>query len=159
MTVTLLLLFARLTAEAAEPLRFQPTIQREDLAEEAIALLHCLAERSGAAWEFGPESGGSHRLELREEKGLLHGSYVDGDNARPVHLALGQADSVCNELRPLPVSLAPVADTGGSEIFPDGPEAKKNVPWLWAGVTAAVLGGVLLWKVKSGPEHRSLRME
>lgn len=159
-TACLLLLSFSAPAHGATVLRFHPAIQREDLAEEAIALLHCLAERSGSAWEFSGETG-DHRLELREGKdGSLNGQYRNGDVTKPVKLHVGGADATCDELTPPAASKSVLGppEEAGPDLPDEEPETASKFPWIWVGATAAAaLGVFLIWK--SRPAHRSVRMD
>jgi hypothetical protein len=152
-TIALLLLFA-LPAHGADPLAFSGRIQNEALAEEAIDLLHCLADSLGLPWELNEEGKAAYSLRLEEKNGRLEGNFGSPAGKKEVRLSKGEANKVCSTL------------TEAEEKTADAPslpeenwEPEKSKPrWLWvAGATALLLGGFLFWK--SRPDHRSLKME
>lgn len=149
----LLILILSTSMAHAESLRFVPNVQNDALAEEAIALLHCLSENSGASWEIS-DSLGAHYLQLKEEGGALVGEYRNGERRHPLSFRPGEADEACR-------SVFPESESAESEPEPElpreAPPEKRITPWVWAGLGAALVGGFLLWKSK--PDYRSLRME
>lgn len=155
MKIVALLLLIALPAEAAPtPLAFSARIQSEKLAEEAIDLLHCVAETLGLPWELNEESEAPYRLKVEEKAGLLGGTFLSPEGEVPFALRSGEANKVCGEL--FPVKQAP---TSSLDLPLESPTTQTNDnTWLWVGATAAVLaGGFLLWN--SRPSHRSIRME
>lgn len=155
----LLLCFAISTqAHAGEILRFDARIQNEGLAEEAIALLHCLAERSGSGWEFSGNKG-THWLELSERSGAMTGTYHSEGKSREIALRAGEAEQACDSLIPAAKKETPTLPVEGvMDLEPDA-DTPETRPYLkWAAISAALLGGFLLWRASRGPDYRSLEM-
>src|SRR5258708_1885589 len=94
------MLLAR-AGHAEELLSFTAQVENEALAEEAILLVHCLAERTGHGWQFDPETHGKLWLNLREEAHRLKGIYHRGEAEKAVTLTSGGSDSVCDQLEPV----------------------------------------------------------
>lgn len=158
--ICLALLFQTLTAQA-ETLQFAATVQNEDLAEEAITLLHCLSERSGASWEFTGVAGGNHWLKLEESGKELKGMYHRDANETPIVLKTGEAESVCQKFYAeakaeiVPEKFPPRLDL---PAFPANIDSPKKEYWPWAlAFGAATVAGFFIWK-SSRPEHRALQM-
>lgn len=151
-----LVLFSLSFPARGEALQFQPHIQREDLAEEAIALLHCLSERSGSGWELSGALG-AHGLELRETpEGTLRGFYRKNRTDKPVELKLGEAEKVCAQEYPAPtLEIAPQVAT----LDEDVEEEPTRKPWGWIALSVGIVGGLLLWKAsRGGAAHDAIRM-
>lgn len=154
--VSSLVLMALALPARGETLRFQPHIQRADLAEEAIALLHCLSDRSGTSWEFTGASG-PHSLELHETSDAgLKGVYRRDGKETALSLRLGEAEKACAEVYPstaFPVS-APSVPFVEEEVA-----EPTALPWGWIGVSSlGILGGFLLWKSQRGADHQAILM-
>lgn len=153
-TIALLLLFA-LPAHGADPLAFSGRIQNEALAEEAIDLLHCLADSLGLPWELNEEGKAAYSLRLEEKNGRLEGAFGSPAGKREIRLGKGEANKICSEITGAEEKIA-----GDTPALPaEGWEPEESKPrWLWIGAAAALLaGGFFLWK--SRPDHRSFKME
>lgn len=161
MKIVSLIMLVILTSNSAlaETLQFAASIQNEDLAEESILLLHCLAERSGSAWEFSGEASGSHWLELKEKGSAAEGKYHHGKDEAPVRLRVGQAENLCGEIFPdtPPESLAPVTPSPALPNFGAISASPKASYWPWAlGAAAVVTVGYAL--LHSRDRHQGFTM-
>lgn len=161
MNLLIWILVAQSALAGAPPLSFSARIQDEALAEEAIDLLHCLAERKGISWELGLDDAPAPSVRVVEQGGKLVGIYR-GDSKVDFTLEKNGWRRTCELLEPL--TAAPefsAAET--SPALPDFPPEPKaghgKKTWLWIAAGAAVLaGGFILWQGRQ-PDHRSLRME
>jgi hypothetical protein len=146
------------TPARAETLQFAASVQNEDLAEESILLLHCLAERSGSPWEFTGETAGNHWLELKEKGKIAEGKYRHGSEETPIQLAVGAAEAVCGKIYPeleKKTALAP------AEALPDlstiaPPRPRSYWPWALGAAAALAVGYALLHS--GGASHSSFTM-
>jgi hypothetical protein len=154
-TIAAILAFALpAQAMAQTPLAFSARIQSEELAEEAIDLLHCLADRLEMPWELNEDASAPFRLRLEEKGGRLTGSFRSPDEEKDISLGLGESNKICGELIEVKESAMENPALPDENWQPAAPKAK----WLWIGAAAAVLaGGFILWK--SQPDHRSFTME
>jgi len=144
------------------PLAFSARIQDAALAEEAIDLLHCVADRQGISWELAADTTSSPSVRLDEKDGHLEGTYR-GEATKSFRLAKNGWRAACDELVP---SAKEEVAAGKSLLSlptenPVDENAKPNrtKTWLIAGAAVAALaGGFMLWR-SGRPDHRSLRME
>jgi hypothetical protein len=140
-------------------LLFTAKIQAESLAEEAIALLQCLSDRTGAPWELVAAIGdGSHWLRLEQVGSAVQGIYRNGAREEKISLRAGEAATVCTALAP--ESEAPAPDENLPSLLPleaePENEGKSKMGWWWAGGALAVaLGGFLLWRANQ-PAHEAI---
>ncbi len=137
-------------AYANPTLEFQAKIQNEALAEEAVTLLRCLAQRGEFTWEFVDEIKGTHWLKVQEESKIAHGLYTKNGETRSFRLEKGQA--ACDLLQP---QISAQAET---VLLPlEAPEATTSYrPWIWAGLGAAVLGGTIYFLTQKKSTHEAL---
>lgn len=154
MKIVALILLIALPARAAGPLAFSGRIQNEALAEEAIDLLHCLADELEISWELSEESKAAFSLRLEEKGNNLEGFFQTPEGRKTIRMGRGEANKICAEL-----TSAEEKTASPVELPAESWEPEKSKPrWLWiAGAAALVAGGFFLWK--SRPDHRSLRME
>lgn len=142
------------------PLSFSARIQDEALAEEAIDLLHCVAERKGISWELGSDNAPAPSVRLVEKGGRLEGIFRD-EATREFTLSKNGWRAACDELVPEAArasAASPYLPTEAPETEKSGTGESKG-KWLVAGaVVAALAGGFILWRA-GRPDHRSLRME
>jgi hypothetical protein len=151
---TILALALPLQAAAQTPLAFSARIQNERLAEEAIDLLHCLADRLEMPWELNEDTTAPFRLKLEEKGGRLIGAFHSPEDGRDLSLGLGESNKICNDL----IEVEEAAMENPALPVENWEPAPPKKPWLWIGAAAAVLaGGFLLWR--SQPDHRSFKME
>ncbi len=147
-----------LPAAANSPIEFSARIKNENLAEEAIDLLHCLSQNLGLSWELTENGSGPYRLRLEEKEGKLSGTYVAPEGEEAVAFGPGEAGKACAELTEMP----PIKPRALAEQTPLlSIEEIKPSPqkWLWVGAAAAaVVGGFFFWKSRQ-PDHRSLKMD
>jgi hypothetical protein len=161
--IAIFLLWAQL-AQAGMPgmpetLQFAANVQNEDLAEEAVHLLHCLSERSGAPWEFTGEISGDHWLRVNEKEKSVHASYRHEGMQTEFDLPLGGAESACEKIFPDRAisEKAPEPVNLGNLSVPTRSERKTAYrAWAAAFAGAGVLG-FLIWKSRQ-PDHRALVM-
>lgn len=140
-------------AEAAPTLSFNAKIKNEALSEEAILLLHCLADESDSNWELSPVVG-VHTLTMREESPQeARGSYKINDETHEVLLAVGQAEKVCREIYPEQKEYAEPASTEA----PSSVAPKSSSKALWISLGVAALAGFFVWKSRQ-PEHQGIVM-
>ncbi|MGZ3696067.1 MAG: hypothetical protein ACXWQO_18595 [Bdellovibrionota bacterium] len=146
------------TPSHAATLQFSASVQNEELAEESIALLHCLVERSGDSWEFTGDASGPHWLRVKEEGAQVRVRYFHENREMESTLKAGQAEEQCAKLLPSltpPPALSAFSNTPNLEIIP---ESKSHNYWPWAvAAGAAVAAGFFIWR-SSGPDHRALQM-
>jgi len=141
-------------AMAQTPLAFSARIQSEELAEEAIDLLHCLADRLEMPWELNEDTSAPFRLKLEEKGGRLIGSFKSPAEEKDLSLGLGESNKICDGLIEAEEAAVESPVLPGENWQPAAPKTK----WLWIGAAAAVLaGGFILWK--SRPAHQSFTME
>lgn len=156
-----ILLTAQAFAAAPAPLSFSARIQDEALAEEAIDLLHCLAERKGTSWELGLDDAPAPSVRVAEQGGKLVGVYRD-EGTHEFTLEKNGWRRTCEELQPAAeaIALAPAESTPAIPNFTEAaPSVGSTKTWAWVAAGAAVLaGGFILWRAGQ-PDHRSLRME
>lgn len=147
MKYLLLFLLTQLTAEAANPLSFSARIQDATLAEEAIDLMHCIADKSGSPWELGLENAPAPRVVMKEAGGKLEGAFQreEGTPQQNFSLAKNEWRKVCgslfSETRPVTLKEFPL------ELPREPVLTAKKQPWGWIAVGAAALaGGIIAWK-------------
>jgi hypothetical protein len=153
------LLFALLGNTAnAESLKFAATVNNEELAEEAITLLHCLAEKTDGGWEFTGEISGSHWLKVKEAGSALSGIYHSGKEETSFKMKAGEAESTCARLIPAEekISLAPPPSDSALQTRILTEDKKSYLPWALGIGVAAVIGFIILGH--SGPDHRAMQM-
>lgn len=149
-------------AEANSALNFAASIQNEELAEEAVTLLHCLADRSGTHWEFTGVANGDHWLKLEENQNRITGAYFRQGTKTAVDLKAGEAEETCAKFYPAqaPV-IQPAAASEPAVLPPNFSPALESAPknyWPWAiAFGAAALAGFILWKTNR-QDHSALRM-
>lgn len=157
MKLALLLLILPLSANA-EPLEFSARIKSENLAEEAIDLLHCLSDRLEIPWELGEGGRASIRLKVVEKSQKLEGEFFREGKAEAFTLSAGESARICEQLAPIQKP-DPNFPLGLKEDWQPEPEPAK---WIWAAsavATVAVLaGGFLFWKSRQS-DHRGLKMD
>ncbi|MGE3262782.1 MAG: hypothetical protein AB7K68_13460 [Bacteriovoracia bacterium] len=158
--ICIALLFQSLAAKA-DTIQFAAAVQNEELAEEAITLLHCLSERSGVSWEFTGIAEGSHWLKLEESGKELRGMYHRGASETPIVLKIGEAESVCQKFyAETKAEIAPERFSPQLDLpaLPANIESPKKEYWPWVlAFGAATVAGFFIWK-SSQPDHRALQM-
>lgn len=150
---------------ASDTIRFSAQMEDEALAEEAILLVHCLANRSGLPWEFTGETRGNHWLRLQEKNQVAHGTYKNAEKEEAFVLRSGEADTTCEQLEPSSPSpklgsaeeVAPLPRLGGTESAESTMSAPNKKVWLWLGLGAAAITGFLIYKARQ-PQHRTIEM-
>ena len=161
MNLLVWILVAQSALAATPPLSFSARIQDEALAEEAIDLLHCLAERKGISWELGLEDAPAPSVRVVEQGGKLVGFYR-GEAKVDFTLEKNGWRRTCELLEPRAETASPGVFSPAPALpdFPQEPKARSGQKtWLWIAAGAAVLaGGFILWQGRQ-PDHRSLRME
>lgn len=154
------------SSEANATLSFTAAVENENLAEEAIMLAQCLAERSGEAWEFSGETRGDHWLKVRQEGQQLRLIYRQGKQETAETWKSGSIEEVCAKLEPgseksSTEPFQPRLASGPRNLDPSLPEEvtseKNRKPWIWIGIGAAALTGFLLWRAGQ-PNHLGLEM-
>lgn len=156
--LSLLLSLSSQPSNAQQPLSFAAQIEDEQLAEEAILLLHCLSHRSGRPWEFTGDARGEAWLKVQERNRKLEGVYRSNGKEQGFELAAGESDAVCDKLE---------QSTMKPEILPADPVLPREPialssgisgTWLWAGAGLAVAAGFLYWKSKQ-PAYKTILMQ
>ena len=128
--------------------------QLEALAEEAIDLLHCLADELELPWELNEEGKSAFSLRLEEKGARLGGSFQSPAGKKEIRLTKGEANKMCAQLTETEEKAAAIPDLPAGDWQPESPKPK----WLWFAAGAALLaGGFLLWN--SRPDHRAMKME
>lgn len=158
----LILLCPNLSFGEPAPLLFHARIQRERLAEEAIALLQCLADRAGTGWELADEAAGPHWVRMEEKGNRLVGEYQAEEKRRPFSLAGGGWRETCDQLRP---GGAEPTESGSTIVAPQTASLPERAPeygrahsaWWWAGAAGLVIGGVFLWRQRA-VRHQGIQM-
>lgn len=154
MKIAALLLLIALPARAADPLAFSGRIQNEALAEEAIDLLHCLADGLELPWELSEDTKAVYALRLEEKGAQLEGFFQSPAGKKEIRLGKGEANKICaglTETEEQPVALPGLP---AENWEPEKPKPK----WLWIAAGAALLAGGFLWW-NSRPDHRAFKME
>jgi hypothetical protein len=147
-------------AQGAAPISFVAQVESDALAEEAILLLHCLANRTDTSWEFSGEIQGSHWLRVLEKKGALEGTYRRGETTKSFALKQGEADQACERLEPgSPLIPARAENSFPSSLRVTEGEEPRIAPktWIWVGIASAALGGFFFWRSRQ-PDHRGVEM-
>lgn len=161
--VTLVLILAQLPLTSlAETIQFSANVPDEDLAEEAVHLLHCLSERSGAGWEFTAEITNQHWLRVNENGKAANVIYHSPDAETQFELRSGEAEMRCERI--YPSKKAAIAEPASKEtpmlgnLSVPSTNNRKTIYWTWAAAFAgASLAGYFIWKSRQ-PAHRSLLM-
>ena len=159
---TLCLLLAAANAHAAAPLQFSAEVQDENLAEEAILLAHCLAERAGGSWEYSAEAGGQRWIKVREENRKLRGTYHKETSEQTFDLIAGGSDAACDRLEPAASSMHKASkDPALSPLLTQDLPAEQEEParktWLWVGLGLAAVGGFFFWRARQ-PQFNQVEM-
>jgi hypothetical protein len=142
----------------SESLSFVAQVENENLAEDAILLAHCLADRTDRPWEFNGELRGTHWLKVEERNHVLSGIYRDGKQETAFELKPGESDAVCDKLAP--GKTAEISSAQALRTEPSLPVVASDPPtktWLWVGVGAAAVAGFLFWKSRQ-PTYSSIQM-
>jgi hypothetical protein len=154
MKIATLLLLITLPAQAADPLAFSGRIQNEALAEEAIDLLHCLADGLELPWELNEDTKAAYALRLEEKGAQLEGFFQSPDGKKEIRLGKGEAHKICAGLTGAKEESAAMPGLPAENWEPE----KSKPKWLWIAAGAALLAGGFLWW-NSRPDHRSMKME
>lgn len=155
-SLILLLLFPNLSFGETTPLLFSARIQDERLAEEAIELLQCLADRAGTGWELADTAAGAHWVRIEEKGKQLVGEYEAEGRRQPFSLAGNGWRQTCDQLRPSrATAAAPSPPPSLPELAPE-PERSYS-PWWWAGAAGLAIGGFFLWRQRA-VRHPGIQM-
>lgn len=162
LALLLLALQYAFAAPSSAPLAFSARIQDAALAEEAIDLLHCVAERKGIAWELAGENAGAPSVRLEEKDGRLEGTYRD-DSIKKFELVKNGWRAACDQLVPASQQEEKIASRAPLSLPTEDPVSESTASptrkWIIAGAAVAVIaGGFILWRANR-PDHRGLRME
>jgi hypothetical protein len=155
-SLVLLLLCPAISFGETAPLLFSARIQDERLAEEAIELLQCLADRAGTGWELADTAAGSHWVRVEEKGKQLVGEYVAEGKRHPFSLGGNGWRQACDQLRPISV---PAATAPPLPSLPElAPEPERSYsPWWWAGAAGLAVGGFILWRQRAA-RHPGIQM-